>query len=440
MDTPDGSQLRPVLGPKLLYVLVVGDVLGAGIYVLVGRVAGHVGGLAWVAFGLAFLAVGATAASYSELVTAHPGAAGSALYVQRAFRQPPLTFVVGLIIIASGLATAATTARAAAGDYLDEIVSVATIPTVVAIVAVLIGIGALGLARSARANLSMTLIEIAGLLIVIVAGVALLIDGESSPAEALELTTGEGRSPISAMLTATALAFFAFLGFEDAVHLSEEVKNPEITFPRVMALAVATTAAVYILVAALAVMTVPHDELSVSDGPLLAIVERGPVPFPPRLFAGVALVAVANTSLLAMVTASRVIYGMAQSGWFPAWFAKLDRRGQTPYRALLGVGAAVAALAVTGDVGELAETAVMLVLGVLIAVNVAALVLRRRPGPRPFSAPWWAPWFGAISCAIVLGQQLLTAPGGRLLRAGVLIAVGVALRPLAAVGRAPATT
>lgn len=418
--------LRGRVSERLLLLLVVGDILGAGIYVLIGELAGEVGGLAWAAFGGAFLIAITSATSYAELVTRYPGAAGSALYARRAFNSPTITAMVGLAVLASTLATSATTARAFAGDYLSEFANLPTRPVAVLVVLVLAGIAAFGIETSARANASLTLVEGAGLVLIITLGLVALGQGDGDVAR---LTDGGG-AEVGGVLSGVALAFFAFLGFEDAVHLSEEVEDPQRTFPRVLLLAVLITGAIYVLVALTASLLVDGTTLAGSDGPLLEVVRASPVSIPERLFAAIALGAVTNTSLFALVAGSRLLYGMAREGDLPPGLGQVTSRWGSPARAVGVAGALAAVLAATGAVGDLARTAVTALLAVLWVVNVSAIRTRHETvGWRP---PGWVAWVGAGASAVLLTHQLVTANAGDLLRLGLLVVLGGfarALRP-----------
>ncbi len=413
--------LRGRVSERLLLLLVVGDILGAGIYVLIGELAGEVGGLAWAAFAGAFLIAITSAASYAELVTRYPGAAGSALYARKAFDSPTVTTMVGLAVLASTLATSATTARAFAGDYLAAFVDLPERPVAILVVLTLAVIASFGIETSARANATLTVVEAAGLVLIITLGVLALGDGSGDVGRLTE-TDGLG---VGSVFAGVSLAFFAFLGFEDAVHLSEEVEDPQRTFPRVLLTAVVVTGVVYLLVALTAGLLVEADTLAGSDGPLLEVVRVGPIDIPERLFSAIALGAVTNTSLFALVAAARLLYGMARTGDAPAALGEVSRRG-SPARAVAVAGLIAAAFAATGAVGDLARTAVTALLAVLLVVNVSAIKTRHEPvGWRPL--PWVA-WVGATACAVLLAHQLLTASAADLARLGVLIVLGAAAR------------
>lgn len=419
-STTERDGLRPVIGARLLYLMVVGDILGAGIYILVGDVAGELGGMAWLAFGSAFAIAALSAASYSELTTRFPGAAGSALYVDRAAGIPALTFAVGMAVMLSSLMTAATTARAFAGDYLAEFVDAPVVLVAVGVVAALTALNLRGIESTANANVVMTIIEIIGLLLVLVIGTAAIVDGGGEAGRLVDTSD----LAIGGWLSATALAFFAFLGFEDAAHLSEEVHNPRKTFPPVLFAAVATASVLYLAVTVVATVAVDPNTLAASDGPLLEVASAGPLGVPTRWYALVALVAVTNTCLFVLVASSRLLYGMAVDGHVPATFSRLLPARRTPVVASLAMAAIATTMAATGAVSDLAEAAVTLLLAVLVAVNIAAVVTRRTPqADAAYRAPTWMAPLGATAAMVLLAHQLATASSADLVRLVVLLAV-----------------
>lgn len=110
-------QLRRVMGPGLLLLFVLGDILGTGVYALMGDVAAEVGGAAWLPFLLAFSIAAVTALSYLELVTKYPHAAGAALYAHKAFDNPFVTFLVAFVVMCAGITSASTAARFFAANF-----------------------------------------------------------------------------------------------------------------------------------------------------------------------------------------------------------------------------------------------------------------------------------------------------------------------------------
>ncbi len=421
-----------MLGPGLLTVLVVGDILGAGIYILVGEVGADTGGLLWLPFLVAFVLAAMTGASYVELVASHPHASGSARWVEVAYRRPVVTFLVGFTVTASAVSTAAAVSRAVGGQYLAALVELPVVPVAAAVVVLLSLVVWVGIAESARANAAMTAVEVVGLLLVSTAGLFGLFDGSADPSRLVE--AGPGGVGALGLVGSVALAFFAYFGFEDVVHLAEEVRDPERSFPRAVLGGLAVVGALYLAVTLSAAALVPPGELARSDAPLLAAVERGPIPVPGTVFAVIAIVAVANTALIALTTASRQVYGLAEQGSVPGKLGGVGRRG-TPTVAIGGVAVVVLALAVTGGVRELADTTVALLLAVFTVVNVTVLVLRRRPAggasASGFRSPTFAPVLGAASSAVLLVERLIDGGPGLYLRLAALLGVGLLLYGLA---------
>lgn len=406
----------------MLLLFVVGDVLGAGIYALVGRVADRTGGAVWIAFLVALALAAVTAVSYAELVTKYPRAAGAALYVDRAFGREALTFVVAFAVMASGLASAAALSRAFAGDYLSAFADLPTAPVALAFLAALALVNARGIRESVALNVALTAIELAGLALVVAIGAAYLADGGGDPGRALEVS-GDPNVAL-AILSGAGLAFFALIGFEDSVNLAEEVRDPRRAYPRALLGGLAIAGAVYVLVTAVASMAVPTPALVASDGPLLEVVRLGPLAIPTRVFSAIALFALANGALINMIMASRLLYGLARQGIVPPALGRVDRRRGTPTAAIAATSAVAAALALTGDLGQLADTTVLLLLAVFALVNACVLVLRRDPGePGHFRAPAGLPVVGLAVCVALMA----TKDAATFARAGALLALGGAL-------------
>lgn len=419
------TRLRPTLSRRMLTVFLVGDVLGAGVYALVGEVGAETGGAIWTAFALALGLAMLTAASLAELVTKYPRAAGAASYVQRAFRRPRFTFVVGFAVMASGVTSAATLATAFGGKYLAEFVTLPRALVGLAFIAALSAVNLRGIRESARVNLALTAIELAGLLLVAVVAAAFLLDGGGEPARAFEFRSGEAVPP--AMLAGAALAFYALIGFEDSVNLAEETVDPARAYPRALFSGLAIAGLVYTIVTVLASMAVPTARLTGSDGPLLEVVRLGPLAVDPRLFSAIALFALANGALMNLIMASRLVYGMADEGVVPRAFARVLPRRRTPWVAILFTSLLAYALVLAGDLATLASTTVLLLLAVFTCVNVAVLVLRREPVTHAhFRAPTAVPVLGAVTCLGLIVQKAVLEPRDLVWAAG-LIGAGALL-------------
>src|SRR3954470_13520177 len=229
--TSDGQPaLKRVMGPGLLLLFIVGDILGTGIYALTGQVAAQVGGVVWLPFLVAFLVALVTAFSYLELVTKYPRAAGAALYTHKAFGVHFLTFLVAFAVMSSGITSASTAARAFAANFasvvgLDVGEGIGITLIALGFMALVAAVNHRGVGESVKANVVLTCVELTGLLIVIGVGVWALLGGAGDFSRVAEFDTGD-RSVVGGGIAATGLAFFAMVGFEDSVNMAEECKEP----------------------------------------------------------------------------------------------------------------------------------------------------------------------------------------------------------------------
>ena len=423
--TTAAPKLQPTITARMLTVFVIGDVLGAGIYALVGEVAGEVGGAIWAAFLLAGVLALFTAASYSELVTKYPRAAGAALYVNRAWGSEFFTFVVAFAVMASGVTSAATLATAFGGDYLSEFVDLPIILVGLAFVAVISLVNFRGIKESVGINFGLTMIELGGLLLVVVIGLAFLLDGGGDASRALEFKSGE--SVPLAILAGASLAFFALIGFEDSVNVAEEMRDPSRVFPRALFLGLGIAGIVYMLVTVIASMAVPTDKLVDSSGPLLEVVDQGPLGMSTKVFAAIALFALTNGALINLIMASRLVYGMSREGIVPEALGRVHPGRKTPYVAIVFTASLAALLVVVGDLETLADTTVLLLLFVFVCVNAAVLVLRREPVDHEHFRAWtFVPVLGVLACIALIIQKAFDDPK-IFAYAGGLIAIGIAL-------------
>ena len=421
----ESTQLKRVIGPKVLTVFIIGDILGAGIYALVGEVGAEVGGAIWTAFLVSFVLAFFTAFAYAELVTKYPRAAGAALYTHKAFRVPFLTFVVAFAVMSSGIASASTLARAFAGDYLTEFVDLPLVLAALIFILIVAAINSRGIAESVKLNVVLTAIEVTGLVIIVVIGVAALGEGSGDFSRNFEFKDGE--SVFGALVAGTALAFYAMIGFEDSVNVAEEAKQPSRNYPRALFGGLIIAGVLYLLVTLTASYVVPTEQLAGSDAPLLEVVEVGPLGISTKLFAFIALMAVSNSALINMIMASRIVYGMAEQGIVSRLFARVLPERRTPIVAIVFTTLIAAVLIMTGDLATLADTTVVLLLAVFTIVNISVLVLRRDPVDHEhFTAPSAFPVIGSVvAVALILDTAL--DDFSTVLRALALIALGALL-------------
>jgi basic amino acid/polyamine antiporter, APA family len=406
----------------MLFFFILGDILGAGIYVLVGQVAGEAGGAIWTAFLLALVLALFTAAAYAELATKYPHAGGAALYAGKALRSKAVAFLVAFAVMASGIASASTLARAFGGDYLRTFVELPVLPVALAFLLAIALINFYGVIASLRVNIGLTLVEVGGLLLVVAIAIGAIAAGEGAPSRAIEFDADAG--VVAAILSGAALAFYALIGFEDSVNLAEEVRDPARAYPRALFGGLLAAGLIYMLVTVTASIAVPTAELAVSSGPLVEVAQRGPLAVSPEVFSAIALLAISNGALINMIMVSRLLYGMAVEEVLPRFLQPVHPTRRTPWAAITFSTALAAVLAATGDVRTLASTTVLLLLLVFIVVNASVLLLRGdRVRHDHFHAPTVLPLLGIGSCVLVLTQVDPAAWA----RAGVLGLAGLAL-------------
>ncbi len=414
--------LRRAITFPMLFLFILGDVLGAGVYALAGTIAGEVGGAIWVPLLIALLFAMLTAGSYAELVTKYPHAGAASVFAEKAFKSPLISFLVGFCMLAAAVTSAAGLSLAFAGDYLNAFVDVS--PQIAALV-FLLAIGLLnarGIKESLGANLVMTVIELSGLILVIVAAVWYFRTGDADLGRTL--TFKPGVSPMLAVLGAALLAFYSFVGFETSANLAEEIKDVRKVYPRALFAALLTAGVVYMAVGVAASSVLPTEKLVATSAPLLEVVRASTLAIPPALFSFIALIAVANGALLTMIMASRLTYGMANLGLLPGVLGAVLRERKTPWAAIVATTVVAIALTLTGTLATLAETVVLLLLFVFLSTNVSVLVLRRdRVEEDHFRVPTFVPVLAIVSCLVLLSQQGWET----WLRAGALIIVGMLL-------------
>jgi len=416
------TKLARRVGPVLLLMFIVGDILGGGIYALVGEVGAETGGAIWTGFLAAFLLAALTACAYAELVSKYPRAAGAALYVNKAFKRPFLTFMVAFAVMASGITSASTLARGFGGDALAEFVDVKVIPVAIAFLLVVAIVNMRGIAESVRLNAVLTCIEVGGLLLIVVIGIAAL--GESGSDFGRNFEFKEGVSPFFAILSGAGLAFYALIGFEDSVNIAEEVRQPSRNYPRILFGGLAIAGVLYLAVTMLASAVVPTDALSESSAPLVQVGEQGPLGVSPDVFAAITLFALANGALINMIMASRLVYGMSEEGIIPSFFGRILQGRRTPITAIVFTTVLGLILVSTGDLGDLADTTVLLLLVAFTMVNIAVLVLRRETVDHEhFRAPTIAPILAAIASVVLIVDN----EAETFARAGLLLLLGVVL-------------
>jgi basic amino acid/polyamine antiporter, APA family len=426
-------ELKRVLGPKLLLLFIVGDILGTGIYALTGNVAKQVGGVVWLPFLVAFVVALITALSYLELVTKYPRAAGAALYTHKAFGIHFVTFIVAFAVMCSGITSASTASRAFAANLSQSFnlnfaggIGITIIGLL--FMAVVAAVNFRGVGESVKANVVLTLVELSGLLIIIMIGLWAIGLGQGDVSRVMEFKTATDGSAFWPVIAATTLAFFAMVGFEDSVNMAEECKDPTHIFPKVLLAGLLITGVIYVLVSISAITLVAPEQLGEGETPLLKVVQAGAPSFPVEIFGFITMFAVANSALINMLMASRLVYGMSRERVLPTVLGKVHLTRRTPYIAIgFTTLLAFGLITFVGEVPALGGTTALLLLCVFTVVNIAVLILRRdQVDHRHFRSPTILPILGMVSCAFLAGPWTGRDPIQYRI-AGILIGIGVVL-------------
>jgi basic amino acid/polyamine antiporter, APA family len=342
----------------------VGIILGAGIYALIGVAAAGAGNAIWLAFLISAIVAAFSGLSYAELTSMFKGDAAEYDYVKKAFNAK-LAFFVSMMILAAGVVSAATVSLGFAG-YFIKIIGISTVVAALGLILLMTLINFTGIKESAWFNMVSTFIEFGGLILVIYLGIK-----NWGSVDLMEMPTG-----LPGVFSTAALVFFAYMGFESIIKLREETINPEKNIPLALIYSVIITSIVYVLVAISAVSIIPWGELAGSTAPLATVVAAsiGPIAF--IIIGIVALFSTANTVLITLVTNSRMLYGMAKEKILPKALAKVHKRTQTPWVAIILFSLVTALFVFIDDIEFVANLTNLFLFATFAMVNLSMIVLR----------------------------------------------------------------
>ena len=403
MPSVNNTPLRREVGLLPLCLYGLGNILGAGIYVLVGKVAGHAGYFTLLSFFIAGLVASFTAFTYAELSSRFPVAAGVAVYLHEGFGKAWLSIIAGIAIALAGMLSAATIVKGFAG-YTQVFFNVPDIAIIGIILVVLVLITIWGIKESVTTAAFLTLLEVIGLFIIISLG-AKNLDAFSETITTLPSITQYEIWP--GIIMGAFLAFYAFLGFEDMVNIAEETKNSEINMPRAIIIALCISTILYALVALAALLIMPPEQLAASNAPLADVYQtatgRSPV-----LITIISSCAVINGALIQIIMATRIFYGMSNRDWLPNFLSYIHPKTQTPIIATIVVGIIIFILATWFPLVTLATYTSFLILIVFILVNLALLRVKKNPAPENSRRyPVWVPICGALGSSLLLLGQII---------------------------------
>lgn len=402
------THLKRVVTTSMLTLYGIGNIVGAGVYVLVGKIAEPAGYLAILAFFIAALVAFGAALSYAELASRFPVSAGIAVYLHKAFKAKKLSTIIGLMLVGAGIVSSATLLKGFAG-YFSQLTGLEPWIGIIGAAIILTAIMLKGIKESVGVAALLTIIEVGGLMFL--AGSVLFFQPTAVTTFANGFHEALGSFNIASfagVISAAFIAFYAFVGFEDMVNIAEEVKKPQTAFPRAILYSMAVVTVVYIIVTVVALGVLTPQTLSSSSAPL-ADVFRAATGNGAGVIIIISLLATLNGVLVNIVMGSRFLYGMARRGWIPEWFSKVSK-WHVPARGTLIVSGLSLIAALLLPIEQLAQSTSLLLLCVFLAANISLIVVRRRqPNPDNLKiSPTYMPWIGAVASAALLAGQILT--------------------------------
>ncbi|MCD6478359.1 MAG: amino acid permease [Candidatus Diapherotrites archaeon] len=340
----------------------VGIIVGAGIYALIGEGAALAGNALWLSFALAAVIAATTGLSYAELSSMYPKAGAEYDFAKHAFGNKA-AFIVGWLVIFASI-VGATTVAIGFGKYLGAFFGIDWLYGAALIIVLSTIIMLQGIELSAKVASAITILEVLGLVFIIFVGLPHI-----GSVNILEFKS------LSGVLSGAALVFFAFIGFEEIVRLSEETKNAKRVVPKALILSITITTLLYVLVAIAAVSIVGWQDLAEAPNPLAVVANRtlGNSAF--TALSLIALFSTANTVLLIMLSASRIMYGMSQEHALPNALHKVSRAG-VPHISVIVTGLLSLAMLAFGSISFVANAVDFAIFLVFIVINVSLIKLR----------------------------------------------------------------
>lgn len=414
-------QLKRSIGLIALILYGTGNILGAGIYGLIGKVTETMGNGAWLAFLVSMIAAGFTGLSYASVGSRYPKAGGAVYTSARAFRSSLLSYAVGVMILMSGMLSMATATRIFSG-YLSELFPAIPFTAIICgFIAFMTMLVLRGIKESLWFNALCTSIELGGLLFIIIVGAPYI--GDVSFLDFSSPKNPTGQFSIGLAFSGAMLTFYSFIGFEDILNVSEEVKDPNKTVPRGLIVALLCSSAVYVTISFVVVSVVAVHDLSSSNQPMVDVVARAAPWVSPQIFSYIALFAVSNTVLLNFITGSRLMLGMSRQGLLPKFLRVISPKQKSPQNAIIFIGGILLILAIMGDLNTLAKaTSIMLLMSFMI-VNISLVILQRKEKIEgAFEVHSIVPLAGTLLCGLLLIQAEKSA---WMVASGVCVAIGL---------------
>ncbi len=388
----------------------IGIIVGAGIYALIGQAAGVAGNSIWMSFLIGAAIATVTGLSYAELSAMFPSDAAEYIYVRKAYHSKFLGFILSWLIIFTSILSAATVALGFAG-YFNSIFtsifnfSLPIVASAIILIILLSFVNFYGMKETSKLNIILALISIIGLVIFIILA---FTNTNKMNVNYFEMPNG-----FNGVFSAAILVFFAYIGFEEIVQISEEIKRPKRLIPRAIILAIAITTILYIFVSISAISLTPWNTLQNIPNPLAFAASKSSL----GAYANIALSIIAifatmGTVLIIIVATSRMMYGVAREKALPSVLAKIHGKRRTPWIAVIVVAAFSIILLFLGKIETLASITSLGAFITFAATNLSLIWLRyTHPNiERPFKVPLnigkfpVLPLVGAVICMFMIYQ------------------------------------
>lgn len=397
------ATLNRTLGLTQMVLYGLGTTIGAGIYALIGELAGISGYMAPAAFLLALMMAGVSALSFAELSSRYPQAAGASLYIKQSFGSKKLALIVGILVALAGIVSSAALVNAFTG-YLSQFIELHRFSAILVITLSIGALAAWGIAESVFIAAVITLIEIGGLLLIIFHSSPVFLQ---LPDRLAEFIPGSELNNWGFIYSGALLAFYAFIGFEDMVDVAEEVKDVRRTLPLAIIITLCITTVLYMAIMLAAVLAIPPEQLAQEKAPLVTLYHY--FSNDESILIGlIGMFAIINGALIQSIMASRVLYGLSSRGHIHRSLSQVHHFTRTPVIATILVTTCIFSFALLGQLSTLAEMTSIIMLVIFSLINLSLWRIKKRESSIPegiFAVPLWSPVIGFfVSAGFVLSQ------------------------------------
>ncbi|MDT0647609.1 APC family permease [Zunongwangia sp. F260] len=375
------EKLKRSLGLWDVLMFGVGGIVGAGIYAIIGQAAALGGNMLWLSFIIAAFVALLTGLSYSEFVSRFPDAGGSFEYIKQGLGEKTANYM-SVFMVFTGIVAAAAISISFA-DYFSRLINVPTWIVVIIIIALMALFNILGSKYSSYYNSFATVVTLLGLGLVVV-----VCFPEIGSRNLLEMND-KGWTGI---LAGGALIFFSYIGFEDLVKMAEETKKPEKNMPKAVMLSGLAVLLIYVLIAICTISVMGWEELSISNGPLAAVIETKLGSIGATILVIVALFATSKTILSNILGTSRLVYDVARDSgieWMKRFTTLKGIGTKTPNFAIIAIAIIAILFGLIGNLKVVASISNIFIFIVFGMVNVALLRLRYKQRDEDKEKPYF---------------------------------------------------